>query len=270
MAVTLVSAQKTTKGKLYSVTNIEQFLAKVGPDRTIELAAEFFFMPKDMKESLVLENVNNLKIIGYGEKTVRFVTPMPDVPVMTFKNCNNITLENIEMGHAPEKSTLCDGHVVSFTDCKNVKVDNCFLFGSGFLGISAIRVNGLECTNTTIRGCTGRILTVADSENVKFKGCIFTDNVGTSEMISITKTKKVLLEDCEISLNRMEYDETSDMMTGYSLFAVNNCKKVEAKGCSIVGNSTPFLFLTKSGISIDENCNIHSNYIAVKDYKIKD
>lgn len=265
---TFISAQKITKGKLYSVTTIEQFLDVVGPDRTIELAAEFFFLPKEMKEGLVLENMKNLKLVGFDEKNVRLVTPIPDVPVITFKNCDNVTLENLELGHAPEKATFCDGHVVSFINTKNVTVDKCFLFGSGFLGISATNVEKMLCTNTTIRGCSGRILTVSESVDIQFKDCVFTDNVGTNEMISFTNSKKVTMENCEISLNRMEYNETSDMMTGYALLKTDNCKKITAKNCSIVGNSTPFLFETKTGIAL-ENCTIHSNFVSIKDYKTK-
>lgn len=265
---TIVSAQKVIKGKLYSVTTIEQFLDVVGPDRTIELAAEFFFLPKEMKEGLVLDKVDNLTIVGFDEKTVRFVTPMPDVPVITFKNCNNVMLKNIELGHAPERATVCDGHVVSFYDCKNVKIKDCFLFGSGFLGVSATRVEKMICSNTIIRGCTGRILTVSESTDILFRDCIFTDNVGTNEMISLTDSKKVIMENCEISLNRMEYSEVSDMMTGYSIFKATNCKKIAAIGCTIVGNSTPFLFETRDGIE-KVDCTIHSNYVHVQDYKKK-
>lgn len=265
---TVTSAQKVTKGKLYSVTTIEQFLDVVGPDRTIELAAEFFFLPKEMKEGLVLDKVDNLTIIGFDEKTVRFVTPMPDVPVITFKNCENVTIENIELGHAPEKATVCDGHVVSFYDCKNVNIKDCFLFGSGFLGVSATRVEKMVCSNTIIRGCTGRILTVTESTDVLFKDCTFTDNVGTNEMITFWDSKRVSLENCEISLNRMEYNEISDMMSGYSIFKSVDCKKITAVGCTIVGNSTPFLFETRKGIE-QIDCRIHSNYISVQDYKKK-
>jgi len=265
---TIISAQKVTKQKLYSVTTIEQFLDVVGPDRTIELAAEFFCLPKEMKEGLVLDKVDNLTLLGFDEKTVRFVTPMPDVPVITFKNCKNVTLNNIELGHAPEKATVCDGHVVAFYDCENVNVKDCFLFGSGFLGISATRVKKMLCTNTTIRGCTGKILTVSESSDIVFKDCIFTDNVGTNEMISFTDSKRISMENCEISLNRMTYHEMSDMMTGYSIFKATNCKKVTAVACTIVGNSTPFLFETRGGIE-RVDCTIHSNFIHVQDYKKK-
>ncbi|MGK0389134.1 MAG: hypothetical protein ACI94Y_001870 [Maribacter sp.] len=260
---------QTTKGKLYSVTNMKQFLDVLGPDRTIELAAEFFFLPKELENGLVLDKMDGLKIIGYDEKTVRFVTPMPDVPVITFKNSRNVSIENIEMGHAPEKATVCDGHVVSFIDCKDIMINNCFLFGSGYQGINAERVKGMECNNTIIRGCTGRILTVSDSEDVTFTNCTFTDNVGTNSMISFTKSKKITMDNCEISLNRMEYNETQDMMSGYAVFATYDCKKVTATNCRIVGNSTPFLFETKTGITIEE-CDIHSNFVSVQDYRTKD
>lgn len=260
---------QTTKGKLYSVTTTEQFLEVLGPNRTIELAAEFFFLPKELEKGLILNNLDGLKIVGYDEKTVRLVTPIPDVPVITFKNSSNVGIENIEMGHAPEKATVCDGHVASFIDCKDVTIDNCFLFGSGYQGINAERVKGMECNNTTIRGCTGRILTVSESENVTFTDCTFTDNVGTNTMIAFTKSKKVTMDNCEVSLNRMEYDETQDLMTGFAIFATYECKKVTATNCRIVGNSTPFLFETKTGISLEE-CDIHSNFVSVKDYRTKE
>ncbi len=265
----IAHAQKVEKGKLYSVTTMDQFLDVLGPNRTIELAADFFFLPKEKKDGLVLDGMDNLTLIGSGDEPVRFVTPMPDVPVITFKNSDNVRLENLELGHAPEKASTCDGHVVSYINCNNVAIENCFLFGSGFLGISASRVKSMVCNNTTIRGCTGRILTIDASEEIQFNGCKFTDNVGTNEMITINDSKKVTFDNCEVSLNRMVYDETSDLMMGYALMASRNSKKVEMKGCTIAGNSTPYLFYDRSGIKLGDDCNIHNNYIAVQDYKTK-
>lgn len=265
---TFLMAQTTT-GKLYSVTTMEQFLEVLGPNRTVELAGEFFFLPKELEKGLVLQNVDGLKIIGYGEKTVRLVTPIPDVPVITFKNSTGVSIENIEMGHAPEKATVCDGHVVSVIDCKEVTIKDCFLFGSGYQGINIERTKGVECNNTTIRGCTGRILTVSESEDVTFTDCVFTDNVGTNTMISFTKSKKVTMDNCEISLNRMEYNEAQDMSSGFAIFATYDSKKIMANNCRIVGNSTPFLFETKKGITLEE-CEIHSNFVAVQDYRTKE
>lgn len=264
-----LSAQNVKLGKLYTVTTMEQFMQVLGPDRTIELAADFFFLPKDMVGGLVLDDVDNLTLMGEQGRNVRFVTPNPEVSTLHFKNCENVRLENLELGHAPEHATTCDGHVVSFSYCKKIEIVDCFLFGSGFLGLSAEYVQDLRCEGMTIRGCTGRILTLMNCRNVEFNHCIFTDNVGSNEMLGITDSKDVSLLGCEISLNRMNYDELTDMMTGYPIFAVRNSKKVKAKGCAIVGNSTPFLFLTPDGIELDRDCEIHSNFVSVKDYKQK-
>jgi len=152
--------------------------------------------------------------------------------VLVFENCSNITIENIDTGHWPEKG-FCSGGVFYIDNSRNFTINNCIMFGSGIEGITASDVTNLKCNNSIIRGCSYSIMTlqkcvdfefneceftdneeydlvnISDCINVTFNSCIFADNRAHSYdfivFFNIEKSASIILKDCTLENNRASY-----------------------------------------------------------------
>ena len=101
--------------------------------------------------------------------------------MLNFAGCKNVTVASLTAGHSPAPG-YCSGGVLHFTNCTNVAVELCGLFGCGSMGVWA-----LNCSNVTV--ALSRIYECSDTA-VYFDGC-----------------RNVLVEDCEVDHNgwRSEY-----------------------------------------------------------------
>ncbi len=267
LAANFVFGQKVEKRKLVQVSNMKQFIQALDDDVTIEFLNEFYFLEAG-GSTLELLDYKNVTLRGVSKRKTKFLTDNPDAPVMRFKGCENITLENLELGHAPIKSFSCDGPVLVFQNTSRVTIDNCFLFGSGYEGINASNVSSFRMINTVIRGCTGGIMSFSDSEDLSFNNCSFTDNVGLQEMIVFTHCKRMQMNDCEITMNRMVYEE-SEVENSHAMISAYKSQGLQVMDCVIAGNATPFLFYREKDFNLDEKCSVHHNKIFARDSKVK-
>ncbi|MBR3454669.1 MAG: right-handed parallel beta-helix repeat-containing protein [Bacteroidaceae bacterium] len=124
---------------------------------------------------LHLAYMKNLTIEGEGmTRPVIQVRPRYTY-ILSFDHCENITVKNLEMGHTDEG--YCEGGVLSFTDCKGVKVDNCDMYGCGTEGITATNCENLQCEGSIIRDCSYSIMTLTNVKGkVNFSECQFLRN----------------------------------------------------------------------------------------------
>lgn len=197
-----------------AVRTVEEFFRAIGPNRTIKLAPGSYQLSNlspvasepyvSFEEAydgyeLIVSGVENLKIVGQGERPPRLVTEPRYGEVLRFRNCQNITLENIEAGHWPQKG-FCQGGVLDFSECEKIDIENCILFGSGIEGIRAIAVNDLTCKNTVIKECTYHILTLSDCNNVLFTECLFHDNQ-QYDLVNVFNSRNVQFQNCEFRYN---------------------------------------------------------------------
>lgn len=121
-----------------------------------------------------LKDLKNVIIEGQGEERVDFVTGDPYENVLYLKNCENITIRNLNLGH--ELMNLydyCKGSVMFLLDNRKITLENCTLFGSGSIGIEAERVSGLNCNNVVIKECTSYIVYFNQIHDALFSNCEF-------------------------------------------------------------------------------------------------
>jgi hypothetical protein len=237
------------------VTTSDEFVDAIGPDRTIQLKGNVFNLTDISTElpgvyfrfedeydgrELVISGVNNLTITGIGNKPVKMVTNPVYGDVIFFENCNNISIENIEAGHEPEKGG-CTGGVFNFYNCTNIRLKKSILYGSGMEGITAELVNGLTAEYITIKGCSYSIMTLLDSKNMEFKNCIFTDNA-EFDLINIKNSGNIKFTECVISNNLTGIEDYSD----YALFNVTLSNFITVKNCIIKNNMACWLSRSSS------------------------
>lgn len=240
------------------VDNAEEFVAALGSDRTIRLkgstiylsdlspdkSGPHFRMSKEYDGyELVIFGVNNLKIVGMGKKPVKIITRPVYGDVLVFVNATNLTLENIEAGHGPEKGQ-CTGGVLNFAQCKNVTIQKSVLYGSGMEGITAEDVTNLACQNTVIKECTYSVMTLKNCNEFSFNRCRFVDNQ-EFDLFNLDGCINVLFEDCDIAENRTGLSQHAD----YALFDVKKSMSVVLKNCRVRQNQS--VYFCKQANSIE-------------------
>lgn len=179
---------------------------------------------------ILISNVSNLKIIGKGNARI-LVTPMYTW-VMKFYQSQNITLDNFTMGHIVGGS--CIGGVVSLDSCKNVKITNCKMFGSGTYGMEANNCDNIAVDKCDIYKCTYGLLVLSSSTNVNFSRTRFRET-GEFDLISISNCKSVNFRTCVFEKNFNSGDYSS-----YYFFKIDTDYNYDGISSGITINTCSF------------------------------
>jgi len=242
--------------KIIIVDNADEFVDAIGPDRTIQLKGSTIYLSNvssskrntyfqfaeiwEGEHELVITGVNNLKIIGLGNKPVEINARPEEGDVISFLNCSNISIDNVDAGHGPTKGG-CDGGVFNFSNCKNILIQNSILYGSGTFGISAKDVEGLKCNNSTIRGCSRMILVLENCNNSEFNNCQLTENeTDWGNLINIENCIGIKFNKCDITRN-ITRQSGEEEWTQYCLFEISKSMNVSLTNCTIKNNSCDYL-----------------------------
>lgn len=173
------------------VGTVDEFLAAIGNDTVIKLEAELFDLStaadygaygtdyyywSDAYDGpeLCISGVSNLKIVADGDCTIAAIPRYADV--LSFVNCDNISLSGFTAGHTEEPGS-CSGGVLAFENCWGIDIENCRLYGCGILGINAYCCSELDVRNTEIFDCSQgavALYTVMDAsfENMDIHDCM--------------------------------------------------------------------------------------------------
>lgn len=183
---------------------------------------------------LILAGFQNLTIKGDG--SLLRVRPRYAY-VLSFMNCSNITIEGLIMGHTDEG--YCEGGVLYFEECKNVKINHCDLYGCGIEGIGAKNTEGLTMTRTKIRDCSYQIMTLQGCKDFTFEGCFFFRNREFS-LLDIYSSSNIVYRDCVITHNEgtlFNCQESSVVMErcdiSHPYETLGSTENVKLKGCSL-------------------------------------
>lgn len=187
------------------VSTADEFLDAIGPDTCIVLdtplldlstagsyqeaekledgeffyepGAEYYYWVNNFDgPSLVITSVPNLTIRADGsDRKAHTVSATPRYAnVLTFENCNAITLSGFTAGHTKEPG-YCMGGVIALRDCSNFLVDNCGLFGCGTIGVEATSVRDLQVVNSEIYECSFYGIRLDACETVAISGTTIRD-----------------------------------------------------------------------------------------------
>ena len=154
------------------VTTVDEFLAAIGPDRTIVLQGETFSLAKAANyggeagryyrweecydgPQLVITGAADLTICAEGtDPAATTLTATPRyADVLAFMGCDNVTVSGLTLGHTDGPSE-CAGAVLNFENCVGITVDRCRLYGCGTMGVNASYARDLKVTDTEIYDCS--------------------------------------------------------------------------------------------------------------------
>jgi len=178
--------------KIYHVDTVDDFLAAIGSDTTIYVDCElldfsaaanyggyggnnYYWRDEFDGPNLVITGVKNFHIIGQGKD----VTTLQAVPryaeVLNFENCSDISVEELTAGHRKDAPGSCAGDVFEFTNCGEILVRGCGLFGCGVNGIMANNCEGFTVEDTEIYECSSMGAQFGSCNGVTFTGCYIHD-----------------------------------------------------------------------------------------------
>ena len=175
-------------GEEITVTSVDEFLAAIGPNRTIVLEGENFSLADATDygsptgwyyrweecydgPQLVISNVSNLTIRGGSKGAQTTLCAVPRYAnVLSFRSCDGLTISGLTLGHS-EGMGECSGGVLDLEGCDSVAVDNCRLYGCGTLGVNAWYCLDLTLTNCEIYDCSYGGVVVGSVYGLTFQDC---------------------------------------------------------------------------------------------------
>jgi len=192
-----------------TVSNAEEFVNALGSNRIIHVeSGTYDFTPFNVTHpvfdyiaiGLTISNVRNLTIIGAEDGSTEFVNAHMFAEILTFEYCENITISNISAWHIP-RDFECDAGVFSFHNSNNIIVNNCYLDGSGSVGISIWNSTGVQVNNTIITNCSLRGVGISSSNYISFYNVTITENRAYANAVWISDSDNVVFYNSEISNN---------------------------------------------------------------------
>ncbi len=255
----------------YPVSSRLEFLDAIGPNRTIVIAEGEIVITEclppdelgcypihhpnqyvDWEQewdgvTLVISNVENLTIRGCGELASSLITEPRYAFVVEFTDCAGIVIENLVLGHSP--GGYCENGVLGFTDCRDINIDSCDIFGCGVVGLDLRETEGFRFSNSIIRDCTYGIMTCIDSSDLVFENSVFREN---EEFwgVELRRCRDVTFLGCLFE------DNIADFCKAF--FNFDSCDNVILQDCIIRDNLTTELFSTTEGITlidVEKECN---------------
>ena len=213
------------------VKTVEELIRAIGSNRNILLEEGIYNLSNHAVQDIYNEHINrqgglymsnlqNMSIRGTGSKPSDLIVDSKDSYVMSFSDSKNISIENVTAGHS-ERAGECEAGVFRFSNSSDIKIDKTHMYGSGTIGLDLYNVTNMEMTNSTIYNCTQTIMQVSDIKNVYFKNCVFRDNKGYSMVDMQGDAQNVVFDGCEFRNN--SGDSTNYSFTIPDEFTFKGC-----------------------------------------------
>ena len=223
-------AQSDGSGCYYAET-VDEFLAAIGPNRTIVLTAqhydlseaslygaygsEYYYWFDDFDgPGLVIQNADNLTIRSSdGNAMLHCISAVPRyADVIEFVNCIGLSLEGITLGHTQEPG-YCSGGVISLQDCEDCRFYKCRMYGCGILGIDASGCSRLNVDSCDIFDCSQGGVWLYGCSNSRFENCSYSDLGGPA--FSLAECKDTYIENTAVSNGYFNVNEKGPIALGY-------------------------------------------------------
>ena len=122
--------------------------------------------------ALVVSGVPGLQLIGQGE--VSILARPRYAEVLTFRDCWDLRLESLTLGHTTEAGGCCAG-VLNLSNCDTVEVSGCRLFGCGALGLTAYACSAVALRGTRIDSCSDGAVSASGCRDLRLEDCELCD-----------------------------------------------------------------------------------------------
>lgn len=202
------------------VNTMDEFLAAIGPDRTVTLAGGTFNLADaaDYGRSgysawyrwenvgdgyaLVLTGVDNLTIRGAGMDATILQADPPDANVLTLEKCFRVTLEDFTAGHT-QTPGFCSAGVVDLAGSMDVTLRRVGLYGCGSIGLSGSNCTDVQVLDSHIYDCSSSGVSLYRCDEIRIQNTVFSDigdrDQGGYAVFSLSECHGTLISGCEIT-----------------------------------------------------------------------
>ena len=226
---TAVPAETTAAAEaegVYTVSNVDDFIAAIGPDReirlepgTYDLSTASTYAGETGNEfccwqetfdgyELVIQNAKNLTITGAGKDSVTISAAPRYAQVLRLYGCENISMTGFTAGHTKEPG-YCVGGVVYLDGCATVSIRDVGLYGCGVTGVHSQGCTDVTVANSDIYDCSYNAVMVVNSLSVDVINCRIYDlgkgEWEASEVFCLDNSSDITISDCEIYGNQSQY-----------------------------------------------------------------
>ena len=226
---TAVPAETTAAAEaegVYTVSNVDDFIAAIGPDRgirlepgTYDLSTASTYAGETGNEfccwqetfdgyELVIQNAKNLTITGAGKDSVTISATPRYAQVLRLYGCENISMTGFTAGHTKEPG-YCVGGVVYLDGCATVSIRDVGLYGCGVTGVHSQGCTDVTVANSDIYDCSYNAVMVVNSLSVDVINCRIYDlgkgEWEASEVFCLDNSSDITISDCEIYGNQSQY-----------------------------------------------------------------
>jgi hypothetical protein len=203
------------------VSSVGELRQALGPNRTVVLAPGSYAIPANGRQ-LTIASVTGLTL--RGERGAEIVAEASDLPVLTVRGAQDLTLERIVLRHAQEDG--CGAAVIEVSSSTAVAIRDCELQGSGALGIDATDCDGITLTDSVISGCSAGAIYATSVSSLVVDGSEVRDN-GAYPLLSLSDCRSATLRDSAFLRN-----------TGDAFVAIDgDGEEVQFVSCEITGNT---------------------------------
>ena len=214
---------------------------------------------------LQITGVEGLSVKGAGAGRFPLTNEATYASVLTFIECTDILIENIEAGHSVIGDTGCEEGVFHFVSCENIAIRDAGMCGCGTEGLWLESVRGMTVEDSEIYDCTKRLLSIGDSfddrgcEDIAFRNVTFRDT-GCYNLILLYQSRDVVFEDCRFVDNyAVDWEYTPEGV--HRVFYTEDSRNVVVRSCEF--NSNDVFVLSGAPFSGDpvrfENCSFRGN-----------
>ena len=202
------------------VNTMDEFLAAIGPDRTVTLgsgtynlsdASDYgrsgssaYYRWENMGDGyqLVLTGVDNLTIRGAGMDATVLEADSRDANVLVLEKCFKVTLEDFTAGHTQEPG-FCSAGVVYLDGSMAVTLRRVGLYGFGTTGLDGWNCNDVQLLDSHIYDCSSSGVSLYRCDEVRIQNTVFTDigdrDQGGYAVFSLSECQDTLISGCEIT-----------------------------------------------------------------------
>ena len=171
------------------VTDVAGLLNALAPDTVIEIDADDLALDRapdygfsyssgaytwtsigDGQYELTIRDLEGLTIRSGREGGTRLTTGATYASVLTLRDCRDLTLEALTLGHRGEPGGCC-GDVLNCNGCEDILVRRCDLFGCGVTAVNAWKCTRLFLEGCTLRDCSASALNLTLCTNVQARDC---------------------------------------------------------------------------------------------------
>lgn len=229
------------------VRNAAELAAAIGPYRTIVLKPNTYSLDKKLgfKSTAhfsydkytggpIIKNVQNLTLLGSDVRATKILIGDEMPNVLTFENSQNIRIESIEIGHAPQSTAICLGAVLAFYDSQDIQLNDVNLFGSGTFGLWLENTHRLTLNHSVIKECSQGVVFLSKSKQIHLFNSIFVNNHGG---VNLWDNSEIWLHKIQLTHNHAEKSKDYSK----ALFNAKNNSVIHAQNSIFTDNTAQSL-----------------------------